>query len=86
MDESAVVMDDERTSAAAHLLPCPFCGGPVKMEEAASTNSWEAGRRRWWRVVFRNTINLGSSCCMSQVPSASKEAAAKRWNMRGGKA
>lgn len=67
------------------LKPCPFCGGPVELEEARRTNSEIYGERRWWGVVCRNTINLGGTCCMDQVPSASVEAAVARWNMRGGK-
>ncbi len=66
------------------LKPCPFCGGPVKLEEARETTDYLYGRRRWWGVVCRNTTNLGGSCCMQQVPSASKEAAISRWNMRNG--
>lgn len=66
------------------LKPCPFCGGPVKMEQAPSTRCEEYGIRHWYGVVCRNTKNRGGSCCMEQVPSASKEAAADRWNMRNG--
>ena len=66
------------------LLPCPFCGGPVQLEEARSTHDRLYGERRWWGVTCRNTINDGGSCCMDQVPSASKEAAINRWSMRGG--
>jgi len=66
------------------LLPCPFCGGPVQLEEALPTRHHLYGERRWWGVKCRNTINHGGTCCMDQVPSASQEAAIKRWNMRGG--
>ena len=66
------------------LKPCPFCGGPVQLEEANPSRDGLYGERRWWGVTCRNTINLGGSCCMDQVPSASKEAAIGRWNMRNG--
>jgi hypothetical protein len=71
-----------------HLLPCPFCGGPAQMELAHVTRDPlygdKRGDRRWYGVTCRNTINHGLTCCMEQVPSASIEAAAKRWNMRNG--
>lgn len=66
------------------LLPCPFCGGPVKMEVAERTHDRVYGERRWWGVVCRNTINRGGTCAIEQRPSASKEAAIDRWNMRNG--
>ena len=66
------------------LLPCPFCGGPVKLEQARSTRHELYGDRHWFGVTCRNTINLGGTCCMEQVPSASKDAAITRWNMRNG--
>lgn len=71
------------------LKPCPFCGGPVRLELARVTcdRVWgdKNGERRWYGVVCRNTINHGYTCCMDQVPSASIDAAVKRWNMRDGK-
>lgn len=66
------------------LKPCPFCGGEVHMEEVRQTFSDTYGQRRWYGVVCRNTTNLGGTCCMEQVPSASISAATSRWNMRGG--
>ena len=57
------------------LRPCPFCGGPVKLEQTID-------RREWWGVVCRNTINVGGTCAIQQRPSASKEAAIIRWNRR----
>ena len=57
------------------LLPCPFCGGEVLIEETVNI-------RNWYGVVCRNTINLGGTCAIQQVPSASKEAAVERWNRR----
>ena len=66
------------------LLPCPFCGGPVELEEAHVQKRPDTGARQFYGVVCRNTINLGGTCCMEQVPSASKEAAITRWNMRNG--
>jgi len=58
------------------LLPCPFCGGPVDLEQTVN-------RRAWWGVVCRNTTgNVGGSCAVSIRPSASPEAAAERWNRR----
>lgn len=71
--------------ALVQLLPCPFCGGPVKLEEAEPTRDRMMGVRRWWGVVCRNTINLGGSCAIQQRPSASEDSAIQRWNMRGGK-
>jgi hypothetical protein len=64
------------------LLPCPFCGGKVDLEPP--TKSWheQHGLRNWWGVACRNTINLGGSCAIQQIPSASKEAAIERWNRR----
>lgn len=64
------------------LKPCPFCGGPVELEEANPTHDRLYGERRWWGVVCRNTINRGGSCAIYQRPSASKEAAIERWNRR----
>lgn len=69
---------------ATPLLPCPFCGGPVQLEEANMTRDRIMGDRRWYGVTCRNTINHGGTCCMDQVPSASVEAAVARWNMRNG--
>ena len=63
------------------LLPCPFCGGTAKLELAHKD---KVMHRQFYGVVCRNTKNVGGSCCMEQVPSASKEAAIDRWNMRNG--
>jgi hypothetical protein len=79
----------EAKNEASELMPllaCPFCGGTVALEEAESTIDPIYGKRRWWGVVCRNTINRGGTCAIQQVPSASKEAAIDRWNMRNGKA
>ena len=57
------------------LLPCPFCGGPVELEYTVNS-------RDWWGVKCRNTMNLGGTCAIQQIPSASKEAAIERWNRR----
>lgn len=67
------------------LKPCPFCGGPVEVERVSDVRHEHFGMRQRWGVVCRNTINLGGTCCMEQVPSVSLEAAIARWNMRGGK-
>lgn len=56
------------------LKPCPFCGGDVKLERTLKRDSWG--------VVCRNTLNLGGTCAIEQIPSKSKEAAITRWNMR----
>lgn len=64
------------------LAPCPFCGGPVQLEEASTTRDRLYGERRWYGVVCRNTTNIGGSCAMEQRPSASKESAIARWNRR----
>ena len=58
-----------------HLLPCPFCGGPVYMERTVD-------ERKWYGIVCRNTLNRGGSCAVSIRPSASEEAAVERWNKR----
>lgn len=57
------------------LLPCPFCGGPVKLEETVSCYNKMHGHHQWWGVVCR-------SCAIQQRPSASKDAAIDRWNRR----
>ena len=62
--------------------PCPFCGGPVQLEESHRSRDYILGERRWWGVVCRNTTNLGGTCCIEQVPSASEEGALARWNRR----
>jgi hypothetical protein len=61
------------------LKPCPFCGGPVFIEEAPRLRS---DNRRWFGVVCRNTMNLGGTCAIQQRVSATPEAAATRWNTR----
>ena len=66
------------------LLPCPFCGGQVKLEKAHVQRHEQFGERQFYGIVCRNTTNLGGTCCMEQVPSASVEAAVSRWNMRNG--
>lgn len=66
------------------LLPCPFCGGEVTLEEAQPTSDPIMGTRKWWGVVCRNTINLGGTCAIQQRPSANEDAAIARWNMRNG--
>ena len=77
--------DDEKIVGVVPLLPCPFCGGAVKLEVAERTLNRIMGERRWWGVVCRNTINVGGTCAIQQRPSASEEAAISRWNMRDGK-
>lgn len=64
------------------LLPCPFCGGSVKLERTNDQYSEVYGRRPFWGVVCRNTMNLGGTCAIQQIPSASEEAAIERWNRR----
>ena len=64
------------------LKPCPFCGGSVKLESAMGGYEEMHGQRRWWGVKCRNTLNLGGTCAIEQIPSASKEAAIARWNTR----
>ncbi len=78
------VGQSELTDGLERLLPCPFCGGSVQLELTSESYNKEHGRRKFWGVVCRNTANLGGTCCMEQVPSASKEAAISRWNMRNG--
>lgn len=73
---------DAVQAAREALKPCPFCGGPVKLERANDTRDSLFGTRKWWGVVCRNTINVGGSCAIQQRPSASEEAAIKRWNRR----
>ena len=64
------------------LLPCPFCGGPVSIERTTGAYEEQHGKREWYGVVCRNTINHGGSCAIQQRPSASIEAAVTRWNRR----
>ncbi|MFY4709902.1 Lar family restriction alleviation protein [Burkholderia glumae] len=59
----------------SELLPCPFCGGAVVLEQTID-------KRHWWGVKCRNTLNLGGTCAIEQIPSASPEAAVERWNRR----
>ena len=66
----------------ADLLPCPFCGGAVTLERVPDSSSFEFGTRKWWGVKCRNTINLGGTCAIEAVPTASPEAAIARWNRR----
>lgn len=61
------------------LKPCPFCGGTVTLEQPI--RGYGRGDE-WWGVVCRNTINLGGTCAIEQMPSRTKEAAIARWNMR----
>lgn len=67
---------------SADLLPCPFCGGAVELERTTGSFEKIHGQREWWGVKCRNTINVGGTCAIEQVPSASKEAAVERWNRR----
>lgn len=62
-------------AAMQELKPCPFCGGPVELENTINSRSW-------WGVVCRNTRNRGGTCAIQTRPSASKEVAIERWNMR----
>jgi len=62
-------------AAMQKLKPCPFCGGSVELEHTV-------GDRSWWGVICRNTGNRGGTCAVQILPSASKEAAIERWNMR----
>lgn len=60
------------------LLPCPFCGGSVRMEEVRLKSGI------WHGIICRNTSNRGGSCAYECHPSRTPEAAAARWNMRSG--
>ena len=64
------------------LLPCPFCGSPVDIEEVQPTYSPEFGKRRWWGIQCRNTLSRGGTCTLQIVPQDSAEAATERWNTR----
>jgi hypothetical protein len=52
------------------------------LEEANPTRDDFEGYRRWWGVICRGTRNRGGTCAIQQRPSASREAAVERWNMR----
>lgn len=67
---------------SADLLPCPFCGGSVTLERAHQSHSEIYGMRQWYGVKCRNTLNLGGTCAVEAIPSASPEAAIERWNRR----
>lgn len=62
------------------LLPCPFCGGAVKLEQ--TVEAMLAKSDEWWGVVCRNDKNLGGTCAIQQRPSRTREAATTRWNTR----
>lgn len=72
-------MASDTINRATSLLPCPFCGAAVTLEEAQGTQRPE---RRFWGVVCRGTANRGGTCAIQQRPSASPEAAIERWNRR----
>jgi len=59
------------------LLPCPYCGEDVSLEQPQYEESDE-----WWGVICRSTKNLGGTCAIEQTPSRTKQAAIKRWNTR----
>ena len=63
------------------LLPCPFCGGAVKLEQTVSHDP-TMGQRQWWGVVCRSGLGYGGTCAVEIRPSASREAATERWNTR----
>lgn len=62
----------------SELLPCPFCGGPVDVEETRPASNGQ----RFWGVTCRNTLNVGGTCAIEQIPSGSRETAIARWNAR----
>ena len=66
----------------SEMKPCPFCGGPVELERTVGSYERVRNGRPFWGVVCRNTINLGGTCAIQQIPSASEEAAIERWNRR----
>jgi hypothetical protein len=76
----------QRQAMTTPLLPCPFCGGPVEIEQVGATVNRYMGPRRWYGVTCRNAENRGGTCAMEIRPQASIEAATERWNMRDGKA
>ena len=72
------------TLAAVELLPCPFCGGSVDLEQpqrVIARGSFD-NPDEWWGVVCRNGGNLGGSCAIQQRASRTKAAAITRWNTR----
>lgn len=68
--------------APVELKPCPFCGGPVKLEQTTQWYDSVHGQRQFWGVVCRNTRGPGGTCAIEQRPSASEDAAIARWNNR----
>lgn len=60
------------------LKLCPFCGGTVKLEPVSIPGQG----KQFYGVICRNTVNIGGTCAIEQIPSASKEAAIARWNRR----
>jgi hypothetical protein len=64
------------------LKPCPFCGGHVTLERAHQQYHNHFGLRQFWGIKCRNTMNLGGTCAVELIPTASPEAAAGRWNTR----
>lgn len=67
--------EDAAEDMREKLLPCPFCGGSVAIESTVDGSGFLG-------IKCRNTINLGGSCAIQQIPSRTREAAVARWNMR----
>lgn len=67
---------------SAALLPCPFCGCAVKLEKTHKNRHEIYGERQWWGVRCTNNVNVGGTCAIEAIPTASPEAAIERWNRR----
>lgn len=82
MTHTTAIDHESLEALRAPLLPCPFCGGPVSLEKAGREQYGPNGPRQFWGIICRNTINLGGTCAIQQIPSASPAAAVARWNRR----
>jgi len=53
------------------VKPCPFCGGPAKLEPMPDTNN------NWWRVRCADY-----ACGGTTYPRGDEESATAAWNRR----